>query len=165
MLGWQPWWAAQLPGNLYKVEAHQRFTSYRYGKICENGRHISDLHKNNEKGIELWTAWGIQNSLVSKFLWSVKLWFDVSAVAEMSPTERFWLPRRRQWLRWWRQWPRWRWRWWRLWRQRRQWPRLCTSLNTPNVSTMHTTSFYSPLQALNPIWSSKLSIYMEFDEA
>jgi hypothetical protein len=30
---------------------------------------------------------------------------------------------------------------------------------------MCTTSFGSPLQALKPIWFSKLSIYMEFDEA
>jgi hypothetical protein len=32
------------------------------------------------------------------------------------------------------------------------------------VSTMRTTSFDSPLQALTPFWFSKLSIYMKFDE-
>jgi hypothetical protein len=74
MLGWKPWWATWLPGHLHKVEAHQRFTSYRYGTMYENGQHISDLCKNNGKGTEAWTAWGIGISLVSNFLWSMIVW-------------------------------------------------------------------------------------------
>jgi hypothetical protein len=42
---------------------------------------------------------------------------------------------------------------------------VCTSPNMLDVGTLHATSPGSPLQALKLMWASKLSIYMEFDEA
>jgi hypothetical protein len=41
----------------------------------------------------------------------------------------------------------------------------CTFPNTLDLGTLCTISPSSPLQAIKPMWSSKLSIYMEFDEA